>query len=184
MTNPSIRLAPITALLFALMPSGCGGLADGKLLDLGNGTVLGRLDRTPPSRKAGLTHGLGGYAGGYDTQGSMRGTYLLDLETKSGALCYGTENGLLMKLAPAATTKTSSIANLAAASAVSSRVRGYLAEVTTNVLAAVVYDYDASGSNVARRLVTVDVSTGATSTRDITAMVDEFEPYPGVLGLN
>jgi hypothetical protein len=348
----------------------------GKLLDLGNGTAWGRIDRAPPSRKVSITHGLGGYAGGYGAPGSLRGTYLLDLAThailsfhahggmdtastelvkledgtlwdaasvggyrslfriapttgmqtevffkeeswaygdgdayalagrgkaalylplwssneaptksyanvtiacvradiptisaesdmfgatqttfanahrivvgatyssahkamivatakkgdadegtffeidkdvadadlckqkpvvttlvggladvpstkllatKSGALYYGTESGLLMKLDPAATPKTSSIADLAAAAPVTSHVRGYLAEVATNMVAAVVYDYDANGTNVARRLVTVDLSSGATSTRDITAMIDEFEPYPGVLALN
>lgn len=44
------------------------------------------------------------------------------------------------------------------------------------------YDYDANGGNVPCRLVTIDISTGATSTRDSTRMIDEFEPYPGVHG--
>jgi 4-hydroxy-3-methylbut-2-enyl diphosphate reductase IspH len=65
-------------------------------------------------------------------------------------------------------------------------VRGYLAETTDDLVAAVVYDYDASGKNTARRVVTVTAgaATPAVTSRDVTALIDEFEPYPGVLRID
>jgi hypothetical protein len=105
------------------------------------------------------------------------------LSTRSGALLYGTENGKLMRLDVAART-VAMVANLKGASAATSRVRGYLAESTDNVIVAVVYDYDAAGKNTARRVVSVDAGTGVATGRDVTALLDEFEPYPGVLRMN
>jgi hypothetical protein len=107
------------------------------------------------------------------------------LATRAGALFYGTENGKLMRLDPVARS-VALVANLKGVSAATSRVRGYLAETTDDLVAAVVYDYDASGKNTARRVVTVTASaaTPAVTSRDVTALIDEFEPYPGVLRID
>jgi len=105
------------------------------------------------------------------------------LATRAGALFYGTENGKLMRLEPGARS-VALVANLKGASVATSRVRGYLAETTDNLVVAVVYDYDTAGKNTARRLVSVDVGTAALTSRDVTALIDEFEPYPGVLRVN
>ncbi len=102
---------------------------------------------------------------------------------KSGALVYGTANGRLMKL-DVAGKRALLVADLKSAPAVSSQVKGYLTEVSDNVVAAVIYDYDAAGNNAARRLVTVDVGTGRATSRDVTTLISEFEPYPGVMRLN
>lgn len=85
---------------------------------------------------------------------------------KSGSLVYGTSNGKLMKLDPAAKS-VALLADLRTANAASSVVRGYLAEAKENVLAVIVFDYDAGGRNTARRLVTVDVLTAKQSRRDV-----------------
>jgi hypothetical protein len=105
------------------------------------------------------------------------------LSTKAGGLFYGTANGKLMRLDVASQTVTL-VADLSDASATSSGVRGYLAEVADGVVAAVVHDQDATGKNTARRVVSVDVVTGVATSRDVTALIDEFEPYPGVLRLD
>ncbi|MBK7614811.1 MAG: hypothetical protein IPJ08_10130 [Burkholderiales bacterium] len=63
-------------------------------------------------------------------------------------------------------------------------MRGYLAEAKDNLLAVVVYDRDAAGNNTARRLVRVDVSTGVQVERDVSKLISENEPYPGVMRLN
>ncbi|MDC8772599.1 hypothetical protein PRZ03_13530 [Paucibacter sp. hw8] len=102
---------------------------------------------------------------------------------KSGVLAYGTSNGKLMKLDPAAKS-VALLADLRTANAASSVVRGYLAEAKENVLALLVFDYDAGGRNTARRLVTVDVLTAKQSSRDVTQLISESEPYPGVMRLN
>jgi hypothetical protein len=105
------------------------------------------------------------------------------LSARSGALYYGTASGKLMRLDVAARNVTV-VADLQGASAASSRVRGYLAETADGVVAAVVFDYDSSGKNTVRRLVSVEVGTGAKVSRDVSALVDEWEPYPGVMKLN
>jgi hypothetical protein len=105
------------------------------------------------------------------------------LSTRAGALFYGTANGKLMRLDVAGKT-VALVADLKAAASAVSQVKGYLAETSDNVVVAVVYDYDSSGKNTARRLVSVVVGTGATTSRDVTALVDEWEPYPGVMKLN
>jgi hypothetical protein len=64
------------------------------------------------------------------------------------------------------------------------QVKGYLAETADGVVVAMVHDHDASGKNAARRLVSVVVGTGATASRDVTALVDEWESYPGVMKRN
>jgi hypothetical protein len=102
---------------------------------------------------------------------------------KSGELFYGTANGKLMQL-DVAGKQAVLVADLKGVSAASSQVKGYLSEVSDNVVALVVYDYNASGQNIARRLVTVNLSTAAVSSRDVTNLIGEFEPYPGVLRLN
>jgi hypothetical protein len=48
----------------------------------------------------------------------------------------------------------------------------------------VVFDYDAGGRNTGRRLVTVDVLTAKQSSRDVSQLIAETEPYPGVLPRN
>jgi hypothetical protein len=103
--------------------------------------------------------------------------------SRAGALFYGTANGKLMRLDPAGAA-VMPVADLSATSPATSAVRGYLAETTDGVVVAVVYDYDATGRNTARRLVSVVVATGATTSRDVTALIDESEPYPGVMPLN
>jgi hypothetical protein len=105
------------------------------------------------------------------------------LSTRAGALFYGTANGKLMRLDAAGKT-VALVADLKAAASAASQVKGYLAETADNVVVAVVYDYDASGKNTARRLVSVAVGTGATTSRDVTTLVDEWEPYPGVMKIN
>jgi hypothetical protein len=105
------------------------------------------------------------------------------LSTRAGALFYGTANGKLMRLDVAGKT-VALVADLKAAGSASSQVKGYLAETADNVVVAVVFDYDANGKNTARRLVSVVVGTGAATSRDVTALVDEWEPYPGVMKRN
>jgi hypothetical protein len=105
------------------------------------------------------------------------------LSTRAGALFYGTANGRLMRINVAPKTVTV-VADLKPVASASSQVRGYLAETADNVVVAVVFDYDSSGKNTARRLVSVDVGTGAATSRDVTALIDEWEPYPGVMKLN
>jgi hypothetical protein len=105
------------------------------------------------------------------------------LSTRAGALLYGTAQGKLMRV-DVAGRSVALVADLAAATAASSQVRGYLAEVGEGLVAAVVYDHDAAGRNTARRLVTVTVATGAQESRDVTHLIDEFEPYPGVMRLH
>lgn len=102
---------------------------------------------------------------------------------KSGVLVYGTANGKLMRL-DVAGRRAVLVADLRTGNAASSAVRGYLAEAKDNLLAAVVYDRDAAGNNTARRLVRVDVSTGVQVERDVSKLISENEPYPGVMRLN
>ncbi len=102
---------------------------------------------------------------------------------KSGALVYGTANGKLMRL-DVAGRRAVLVADLRTGNAASSAVRGYLAEAKDNLLVAVVYDRDAAGNNTARRLVRVDVSTGVQVERDVSKLISENEPYPGVMRLN
>ncbi|MEI6223853.1 MAG: hypothetical protein WCS72_03810 [Deltaproteobacteria bacterium] len=105
------------------------------------------------------------------------------LSTRAGALFYGTANGRLMRINVAEKTVTV-IADLKPAGSTASKVKGYLAEAADGVVVAVVFDHDASGKNTARRLVSVDVGTGAKVSRDVTALIDEWEPYPGVVKHN
>jgi len=102
---------------------------------------------------------------------------------KSGALVYGTANGRLMRL-DVAGRQAVLVADLKGASAASSQIKGYLGEARDNVVAAVVYDYDAAGSNTARRLVTVNLDTAQASSRDVTQLIGESEPYPGAMRLH
>ena len=105
------------------------------------------------------------------------------LATRGGALFYGTANGRLMRINVAEKTVTV-VADLKPAGSTASKVKGYLSEAADGVVVAVVFDHDASGKNTARRLVSVDVGTGAKVSRDVTALIDEWEPYPGVVKHN
>lgn len=97
---------------------------------------------------------------------------------KSGALVYGTANGKLMRL-DVAGRQAVLVADLRTGAAL--QVRGYLSEVRDNVVAAVVFDFDAAGANTGRRLVTVDMATAQQSSRDVSRLISENEPYPGVM---
>jgi hypothetical protein len=68
--------------------------------------------------------------------------------------------------------------------AATSAVRGYLAEASANLVAAIFHDYDAAGANTARRLVSVNVGTAQQPSRDVGKLISESEPYPGVIRLN
>ena len=105
------------------------------------------------------------------------------LSTRAGALLYGTANGKLMRL-DVAGRAVSVVADLQAAGAAGSKVKGYLAEAADGVVVAVVFDHDSSGKNTGRRLVSVEVATGASTSRDVTTLIDEWEPYPGVMRRN
>ncbi|MFZ4650421.1 MAG: hypothetical protein ACOYLV_06895 [Rubrivivax sp.] len=105
------------------------------------------------------------------------------LALKNGALVYGTANGKVMSVDVAA-RKVTLVADLRTGTAASSRVQGYLAESGDNAVAVIVYDRDAAGLNTARRLVTVNLGTGSQASRDVTRLIAENEPYPGVMRLN
>jgi hypothetical protein len=105
------------------------------------------------------------------------------LSARGGALYYGTVSGKLMRIDVAARTVTR-IADLKAAASASTQVKGHLAEAADGVVVAVVHDYDTAGRNVARRLVSVEVATGTKTSRDVGALIDEWEPYPGVMRRN
>lgn len=105
------------------------------------------------------------------------------LSTRAGALFYGTAGGKLMRINVAEKTVTV-IADLKPVGSTASQVKGYLAEAADGMVVAVVFDYDSSGKNTARRLVSVDVGTGAKVSRDVSALIDEWEPYPGVMKRN
>ncbi len=76
------------------------------------------------------------------------------------------------------------VADLKSAGAAVSQVKGYLAESADGTVVAVVFDYDVSGKNTARRLVSVEVANGAWTSRDVTSLIEEWEPYPGVMRRN
>jgi hypothetical protein len=103
------------------------------------------------------------------------------LKTQSGDLYYGTTNGKLMRFDPnaGASGTVTEVANLAAGAGYTSVVKGYLSEIDTDVIGVIVYDYDASGNNVARRLAGVSKS-GSVGNLDLTQLLDEKESYPGV----
>ncbi|MGA8893348.1 MAG: hypothetical protein WB493_17440 [Anaeromyxobacteraceae bacterium] len=105
------------------------------------------------------------------------------LATRAGALLYGTANGKLMRIDVAGRAVVP-VADLKAAGVAVSQVKGYLAESVDGMVVAVVFDYDGSGKNTARRLVSVAVGTGAWTSRDVTTLVEEWEPYPGVMKRN
>lgn len=102
---------------------------------------------------------------------------------KSGALVYGTSNGKLMKL-DVTNKQALLVADLKGAGVATSQVKGYLTEVFDNAVAAVVFDYDTAGNNTGRRLVTVNITTAAQSSRDVSQLISESETYPGVMRLN
>lgn len=103
------------------------------------------------------------------------------LALKNGALVYGTTNGKLMLLDPSkpANDRVRVLADMFISGATSA-VKGYLAEVSDGVIAAVVMDYQGT-RNTGRRLVQFNMATGTQSSRDISTLISEFEPYPGAL---
>ena len=105
------------------------------------------------------------------------------LSTRSGELLYGTSNGKLMRI-DVAGRAVAQVADLKAAGAAVSQVKGYLAESSDGTVVTVVFDYDSSGKNTDRRLVSVAVATGAKTSRDVATHIDEWEPYPGVMRRN
>ncbi len=99
----------------------------------------------------------------------------------AGRLVYGTANGKLMALDVSTTPATvRQVADLV--SGPSSSVRGYLTETSAGVVSGILFDVDANGRAAARRLFSVDVSTGSATFRDVSRLVGEDERYPGVLG--
>ena len=102
---------------------------------------------------------------------------------KSGALIYGTANGKLMLL-DASARKVALVAYLKSSPAASSQIKGHLSETKDNTVAAIVFDFDAAGNNTGRRLVSVDVGTAQQTSRDVSKLIGEFEPYPGAMRLN
>jgi len=105
------------------------------------------------------------------------------LATKSGLLIYGSVSGKLMKFDPVAGT-ISVLADLKAAAATRSEVRGFLTEVADGTIGAVVYDFDAKGRNIGRRLAGVSSAGVQLGSHDITPLIGENEPYPGVNRFN
>ena len=101
------------------------------------------------------------------------------LSASDGALYYGTTNGKLMRFNPA-TGAVTPVANLAAGGTSISSVRGFLTEVTTGSISAVVYDYDAQSKNVARRVSVVTLGGRVTANHDVTRALSASERYPGV----
>lgn len=82
---------------FALDPKN-GAYPAGPLLDLGNGQAMGRLLRTAPQVRSGVTTalaGIGGYAGGAGTQTSTQGYMWIDLKTKQVLRTVGQDDAIL-----------------------------------------------------------------------------------------
>ena len=75
-------------------------------------------------------------------------------------------------------------ADLKAGAAAASKVKGFLTEVADGVIGAVVYDYDAQGRNIGRRLAGVSTSGAQLGSHDVTKLITEDEPYPGVSRFN
>ncbi len=105
------------------------------------------------------------------------------LVTKAGQIFYGTANGKLMRFDPVAKTVTQ-VADLKASAVASSQVRGFLTEVADDVIGAVVFDYDTGGRNVGRRLAGVAANGTTSGSHDLTHLMPEDEPYPGVNRFN
>ena len=105
------------------------------------------------------------------------------LATRSGVLVYGSVSGKLMKIDPLARSVTM-LADLKASGVSRSEVKGFLTEIADGVIAAVVYDYDAAGRQLGRRLA--GVSTGGTQigSHDVSNLIGENEPYPGINRFN
>jgi hypothetical protein len=98
-------------------------------------------------------------------------------------LVYGSVSGKLMKIDPLARSVTM-LADLKASGVSRSEVKGFLTEIADGVIAAVVYDYDAAGRQLGRRLA--GVSTGGTQigSHDVSNLIGENEPYPGINRFN
>jgi hypothetical protein len=105
------------------------------------------------------------------------------LAMTSGALVYGTSNGKLMQL-DVSGRQALLVADLKVSTATSSLVKGYLSEVGDKRVSAVVFDYNAAGQNTTRRVVSIDLMTGAQSSRDVSLLIRETEAYPGEMRLN
>lgn len=105
------------------------------------------------------------------------------LATRLGVLVYGTDDGRLMKVDPVARS-VSVLADLKAGGAAASRVKGFLTEIADGVIGAVVYDYDAQGRNIGRRLAGVSTSGTQVGSHDVTNLITGDDPYPGVNRFN
>jgi len=105
------------------------------------------------------------------------------LATRSGMLVYGSVSGKLMKIDPLARS-TTMLADLKASGVGRSEVKGFLTEIADGVIGAVVYDYDVNGRNIGRRLAGVATSGVQVGSHDVTNLIGENEPYPGVNRFN
>ena len=105
------------------------------------------------------------------------------LATRSGVLIYGSVNGKLMKVDPLARSITM-LADLKASGVSRSEVKGFLTEIADGVVGAVVYDYDASGRQLGRRLAGVSTTGAQLGSHDVTHLIGENEPYPGINRFN
>jgi hypothetical protein len=105
------------------------------------------------------------------------------LATRSGVLVYGSVSGKLMKIDPLARSVTM-LADLKASGVSRSEVKGFLTEIADGVIAAVVYDYDASGRQLGRRLAGVSTSGTQIGSHDVSNLIGENEPYPGINRFN
>jgi hypothetical protein len=103
--------------------------------------------------------------------------------TKAGMLVYGSVSGKLMKIDPSARS-ISVLADLKASGAASSQIKGFLTEITDGTIGAVVHDFDASGRNIGRRLAGVSTSGSQVGSHDVSKLIGETEPYPGVNRFN
>jgi hypothetical protein len=98
-------------------------------------------------------------------------------------LVYGSVSGKLMKIDPSARS-ISVLADLKASGAASSQIKGFLTEITDGTIGAVVHDFDASGRNIGRRLAGVSTSGSQVGSHDVSKLIGETEPYPGVNRFN
>jgi hypothetical protein len=105
------------------------------------------------------------------------------LVTRAGMLVYGSVSGKLMKIDPTARTITM-LADLKTSGAASSQIKGFLTEVADGTLGAIVHDFDAAGRNIGRRLAGVSTTGSQVGSHDVSRLIGESEPYPGVNRFN
>jgi hypothetical protein len=93
-------------------------------------------------------------------------------------------NGFLAGQSVAQQTPQDEQVDLKASAASRSEVRGFLTEVADGVIGAVLYDYDATGRNIGRRMAGVATTGAQVGSHDVTNLIGENEPYPGVSRFN